>query len=196
MARGYAYQAGVDAYYDKQAQWKSQAQKQNCAFIPAVSPGFNDRGVRIEVDHLPLARKLSPNSPFGTLFQASLKRAVEQVDPSIESLLIVNSFNEWHEDSQIEPVIGNLTDEPFEYTQGLEYEGYQDLYLNILQRVTTGGTDYVKEIEVEIKEIVEAGQATGEESEESVSINEFVATEEHKQRLHDVFDRLRQTWGD
>jgi len=147
LARGYAYKEGVDTYYNKQNKWRSQAKAQNCGFMPAVSPGFNDRGVRLEVDHLPLSRRLSPRSPFGSLFQASLKQAMKQLDPLADNILCINSFNEWHEDSQVEPVKGTptISTTPFDMTKGLEYQAYGTLYLEILGRVTRGEPDLVAE---------------------------------------------------
>jgi hypothetical protein len=54
------------------------------------------------------------------------------------NLLIVNSFNEWHEDTQIEPVVqGGATALPWFLTRGRVYRGYGELYLNILRRETT-----------------------------------------------------------
>jgi hypothetical protein len=55
---------------------------------------------------------------------------------------MVNSFNEWHEDTQIEPtIIGPMTntdDTPTGkgYTAGYYYEGYGNLFLNILREKT------------------------------------------------------------
>ena len=50
--------------------------------------------------------------------------------------MIVNSFNEWHEDTQIEPAVGDTTNVPFDHTQGLHYEGYGTRYLDILREET------------------------------------------------------------
>ena len=62
---------------------------------------------------------------------------------------MINSWNEWHEDTQIEPVIalGDLTissSEPLNLTcygrnciQSLEYEAYGELYLDILREATS-----------------------------------------------------------
>jgi hypothetical protein len=51
--------------------------------------------------------------------------------------MMINSFNEWHEDSQIEPTTGgSKTNAPFSLTQGVEYEAYGELYLNILREET------------------------------------------------------------
>ena len=136
MGRNYADEADVDDFYDKQKIWRGLSKKDDCAFIPSVTPGYNDLGVRMKANHTPLSRKLSPTSPEGSLFEASLKRAVRQVDPAVGNLLFVNSFNEWHEDTQIEPCVGPTTVEPYNFTRGLEYEGYGLLYLNILKKMT------------------------------------------------------------
>jgi glycoprotein endo-alpha-1,2-mannosidase len=135
--KGYATQAGVDEYFAEQEQWIQLCAAIGIDYVPAVSPGFNDRGVRLEVDHAALSRKLSSNdSEEGSLFRASLLQAVELVQESTSNLLLVNSFNEWHEDSQIEPVVGDTTTLPVLYTEGLEYVGYGELYLDILGDMT------------------------------------------------------------
>ena len=134
----YATQKGVDDYYAKQAQWKRVAEQAGVKFIPAASAGYNDCGVRPEALHQPLSRKLSADDEFGSLFKANLEGAQQLTDPEIGSLFMVNSWNEWHEDTQIEPV---ETASPTsidvsgngKYTWGLEYEGYGTKYLDILR---------------------------------------------------------------
>ena len=138
LPKPYATEEGIDTYYRQQAQWREMARTQGCKFIPSVAPGYNDRGVRIEKDHPPLSRKLNGvESEFGSLFTYALRKAIPLVDRGIDYLLMVNSFNEWHEDTQIEPVNGTLTTVPFNVTQGIEYDGYGDLYLDILYGLTT-----------------------------------------------------------
>ena len=56
-AKIYATQQKVDNYYQAQAGWRSKAHHVGTGFIPATSPGFNDKGVRD--GHTPLSRKLS-----------------------------------------------------------------------------------------------------------------------------------------
>lgn len=134
----YATQEGVDAYYAQQAEWKALADDAGVRFIPAVSPGYNDAGVRPERRHQPLSRKLSPDDAFGSLFKANLAGALPLTDPEIGNLFMINSWNEWHEDTQIEPVaIAPATNEDVSgtnrYTWGLPYEGYGMRYLDILK---------------------------------------------------------------
>jgi glycoprotein endo-alpha-1,2-mannosidase len=134
--KGYAGQGSVDQYFADQDQWVQLCAPVGRAFVPGVIPGFNDRGVRLGVEHAALARKLSPDAEPGSLFRESLRQALALVQESTSNLLLVNSFNEWHEDSQIEPVVGAATREPVLYTEGIEYVGYGELYLEILREMT------------------------------------------------------------
>jgi hypothetical protein len=134
---GHAGTDGVNRYYAEQARWRALALSENCDYIPAVSPGYNDRGVRLATNHSALSRQLTAESLEGSLFHYQLKQAKQLVDTRVENMILVNSFNEWHEDTQIEPVLGIDTTTPELYTQGLEYVGYGDLYLRILGAATS-----------------------------------------------------------
>jgi glycoprotein endo-alpha-1,2-mannosidase len=136
LGRFYVGQQGLKQYYQSQNRWKTQAALQTCAFMPSVTPGFNDRGVRLHKNHEPLSRKVTKDGTEGSLFKVSLELAKKQVDPKADNVLVVTSFNEWHEDTQIEPVIGLSRKMPYNYTLGIEYEGYGTLYLDILRAVT------------------------------------------------------------
>ena len=135
---GYVGRERVDSYLSDQRGWREAAHQHYSLYIPCVSPGFNDRGVRLGVGRLPLFRKLdnSTTSLPGSLFRTALQGARFLVDPGMSNLLLVNSFNEWHEDTQIEPAVGIKTSNPFNYTLGVEYEGYGALYLDILRNET------------------------------------------------------------
>jgi glycoprotein endo-alpha-1,2-mannosidase len=89
----------VDNYYLQQAEWKKQALKDECHYIPAVSPGYNDRGVRMQNDHPPLSRRITEDAEEGSLLHYQLQHAKELVDSKVDNMILVNSFNEWHEDT-------------------------------------------------------------------------------------------------
>jgi glycoprotein endo-alpha-1,2-mannosidase len=91
----YAGKETIDEYYRQQEVWKSVAQAHDCRYFPTVSPGYNDRGVRLENDHPPLSRRLTPGAAEGSSFGYQIEQARELVD--LGSLMMVNSFNEWHE---------------------------------------------------------------------------------------------------
>jgi glycoprotein endo-alpha-1,2-mannosidase len=78
------------------------AAEEGVAFVPGALPGFNDRGVRPEADHYVLPHSVDDASSPDSLFAQSLELAGSLVDPSLR-LLTVTSWNEWHEDTQIEP---------------------------------------------------------------------------------------------
>ena len=131
----------VTEYYMEQNLWKAIAKNRSCAFIPGVSPGFNDRGVRPEKERIPLSRRLNKDAAEGSLFQAALEEARTIVDSSIGNMIMVNSMNEWHEDTQIEPCVAVdaskvSTNLPSNLTFDLEYEGYGHLYLKMLKEET------------------------------------------------------------
>ena len=136
---GYAGEQDVINYYQHdELGWRQQALAAQCGFVPSVAAGYNDLGVRPEAHHAPLSRRLTSNSsPEGSLFQVSLEQARLLVDPAMNNLLMVTSFNEWHEDTQIEPCVGKATSLPDTLTHGLEYEGYGELYLDILRETTS-----------------------------------------------------------
>jgi len=129
----------LDTWQSRNASWKGLANGIGKQFIPAVSPGFNNRGIGSD---LPASsRKLNSESyAFGTLFSGMLDRAKSTADMN---MIMVTSWNEWHEDTQIEPTISapptNVDDSNTtqNYTQGLYYNGYGMLYLNILRDKTT-----------------------------------------------------------
>jgi hypothetical protein len=76
-------------------------------------------------------------------------------DPALGDLLMVNSFNEWHEDTQIErstiSPLTNTDDSPtgMALTGGRYYEGYGGLYLDLLRAATVVVGDYNRDGEVD-----------------------------------------------
>lgn len=109
------------------------------AFVPNIMPGYNDRGVRLREDHFVIPRIMNKDAPEGSFFEQSFKRlAFPLIDKKL-NMIIITSWNEWHEDSQIEPVENSeATDKDIspsgsDYTGGYKYEAYGNTYLNVLR---------------------------------------------------------------
>ena len=72
--------------------------------VPSVFPGYNDRGVRPSRGHYAVPRRWSPGDPEGsTLRQMIALVARPLIDPRAP-LMFVTSWNEWNEDTAIEPL--------------------------------------------------------------------------------------------
>jgi hypothetical protein len=110
-------------------------------FVPSLVPGFNDRAVRRTCANNPaLARRTSANAPEGSMFDSFLKDlALPYANNSQLKMIHITSFNEWHEDTEIEPSVvtaSTTTDTSStgsQYTQGLVYQGFGTTYLDILR---------------------------------------------------------------
>eukprot|EP00521_Asterionellopsis_glacialis_P007139 CAMPEP_0195288742 /NCGR_PEP_ID=MMETSP0707-20130614/5283_1 /TAXON_ID=33640 /ORGANISM="Asterionellopsis glacialis, Strain CCMP134" /LENGTH=665 /DNA_ID=CAMNT_0040348643 /DNA_START=154 /DNA_END=2151 /DNA_ORIENTATION=+ len=144
--KGYAGYEGVENYRRQQLGWRTAANSQNCGFIPSISPGYNDRSTRLESGHPALSRCIVEGAPVGSLFQEQLLNAFDLRDDNAGGIIMVNSFNEWHEDTQIEPVISYIngtavefvtTSQPEIYTQGYNYTAYGNLFMEMVRLATT-----------------------------------------------------------
>jgi hypothetical protein len=113
-------------------------------FMPAISAGYNDKAVR--EGHPGRARyfKDVPGSREGDVFRAMIREvALPNLDPRTGNIMMVNSFNEWYEDTQIEATAGaapptskdNSESGAF-YTEGDTYADYGYLYLDLLREET------------------------------------------------------------
>ncbi len=113
-------------------------------FIPAVSAGYNDRAVR--EGHPGRARYFTdvPDSKEGDIFRAMIREVgLPNLDPLTGNIMMVNSFNEWYEDTQIEATAGTAPPTSKDdsgsgtfYTEGDTYTDYGYLYLDILREET------------------------------------------------------------
>jgi glycoprotein endo-alpha-1,2-mannosidase len=122
---------------------KSAANRHGVGFIPAVTPGFNDTFIR---SGHPVAPRYFPerqDSKPGDVFKKMIEQAaLPLTDASVGHIIMVTSFNEWHEDTQIEASTGTVegeTNEPQHLTDGYYYEDYGYRYLDILAELTAGG---------------------------------------------------------
>lgn len=127
------------------SQAQSAANTVGTGFVPAVTPGYNDRAVR--KGNIPIARYFRgvADSKEGDIFRAMLKDAgLPFVDPRAGNMLMVTSFNEWLEDTQIEatsagsaPTAQDDSGSHSHYTKNYIYTDYGYLYLDILAEMTS-----------------------------------------------------------
>jgi len=102
--------------------------------IPDVTPGFNSRGVRLQVNEHAEPRQWLPGASDSSTLREYLTLIARPVlQPSLP-MILVTSWNEWNEDTAIEPVGGVATSRDNSpsgtaYTQGYTYggEGHADL---------------------------------------------------------------------
>jgi hypothetical protein len=139
--REFAGPAGGEVFLrDVAAQFKSYraaAAQEGTAFLPAVVPGYNDRGVRLAADHFALSRRLGREGAEGSLFARGLRETgLAMLDPRAP-ILLVTSFNEWHEWTQVEPTVAaeaaGEPGSPVRYTEGLAHGSYGLRYLELLR---------------------------------------------------------------
>jgi hypothetical protein len=84
----------VEAQYDA---WQARAESLGIDFIPGILPGYDDTHVR-PTEHHPVI----PRSP--DLLREMCEYSLDYGEPGDEYIdILVSTFNEWHEDTQVEP---------------------------------------------------------------------------------------------
>jgi hypothetical protein len=141
MQREGATRAALTQLHRNYARAKKAANGLGTAFIPGIAPGYNDRAVR--KGHVGRARYFTDRggSVEGDIFRAMINDvAVPLADPKTNHMIMVTSFNEWYEDTQIEETKGggaatskDGSDSGTFYTEGERYVDYGPLYLDILR---------------------------------------------------------------
>ena len=136
----------IDVARDNYAQAKTAANSAGVAFVPAVAPGYNDRAVRDGHAGTPRYFIDEADSQEGDLFRAMIRvAALPNLDDRCGRVMMVTSFNEWYEDSQIEATVGTApvttadsSESKSHFTGGDRYVDYGDLYLDILKDAAHG----------------------------------------------------------
>lgn len=114
------------------------------SFVPYAMPGYNDRGVRLSVDHFAIPREFSPGTGETTFFREFISRLVTPFVDSRNGLVLITSWNEWSEDTAIEPMAEteftskDQSASGAALTQGYRYSGFGEQYLTAI-RETLGG---------------------------------------------------------
>jgi hypothetical protein len=142
FSSGTVSQADVQQAHNKYA----AAAAAGATVIPAITPGYNDKAVR--EGNRATGRYFTNETidQAGSVFTSLIDNAAApNLDAATGNLLMVNSFNEWHEDTQIEPTIvappSSTDNSPngTQFTQGVTYEGYGYKFLDLLRAHTTEG---------------------------------------------------------
>jgi hypothetical protein len=106
--------------------------------IPDVLPGLNTRGVRLQANEHAQPRQWLPGDSSGSTLAQYLSLIARPVlDPSLP-MVFVTSWNEWNEDTAIQPVGGVPTTKDNsasgnEYTQGYTYGGEGSTDLDVVR---------------------------------------------------------------
>ena len=106
--------------------------------IPDIASSFNDRGFRLPTNHPAQPRQWLPGEgPASTLDHLFRCVAIPQVSPTLP-MVMVTSWDDWNEDTGIEPIGGTPTDVDDSpsgkaYTQGYTYGGEGRTALKVLR---------------------------------------------------------------
>lgn len=111
-------------------------------FIPAIAPGYNDRAVRNGHAGRPRYFTDEPESVEGDVFRTLIREvAFDLSDEGTGNMWMITSFNEWYEDTQIEPTQGTQpttqqddSESEIYFTEKDRYYDYGTLYLDILNQ--------------------------------------------------------------
>ena len=106
--------------------------------VPSVIPGYNDLGLASRAGHRPIPRQWEPGAAEGSFLARFLDDVARPaVDPRLP-MILVTSWNEWNEDTAIEPIAPappTATDDSAtgrDLTGGASYAGYGTTYLDVL----------------------------------------------------------------
>lgn len=107
-------------------------------FVPGIIPGYNDRAVRSGENHFAIPRRYSEGADEGSFFAEMFDQiALPFIDPDL-NMILITSWNEWNEDTSIEPLVNaeatanDVSGAKF-FTEGYLYEGYGTRYLEIVR---------------------------------------------------------------
>ena len=126
-------------------QMEEITQSQGKFAIPNVNPGFNSNAIG---KGMVFPRQIAPWAEITSFLESYIKVLRPFVDPQ-QRMIMITSWNEWYEDTQIEPTvitpptsIDNSESGSY-YTQGIIYEGYGYQYLEVVDELLSDGVSNV-----------------------------------------------------
>ncbi len=112
---------------------------EDVVFIPNVIPGYNDRPLRRRAEHYVIPRQWDLGDPPGSLFPVLFNRlGLAYADPEVP-MIMITSWNEWNEDTAIEPLIPSppatrdISESGIRFTEGYSYSGFGETSLRIIR---------------------------------------------------------------
>jgi glycoprotein endo-alpha-1,2-mannosidase len=131
---------GTDSAFigDSGALYRNYADATGVPLVPGVIPGYNDRGTRLSVDHFAIPRRFAADRAEGSFFAEQIERIGKPFADGGLRMILVTSWNEWNEDTAIEPVApapatADDRSGAQRITQGYTYEGYDSTYVDLVR---------------------------------------------------------------
>jgi glycoprotein endo-alpha-1,2-mannosidase len=122
---------------DSAALYRRYREAGGIPIVPTVIPGFNDRGTRLSAGHFAIPRRWTAEAAEGSFFSESIERIAKPLVDGHLRMILITSWNEWNEDTAIEPVAPappTSDDRSGQqlFTQGYTYEGFGTTYVDIV----------------------------------------------------------------
>jgi hypothetical protein len=155
------YPGNGDFFADLSVQageWEKAARTAGRFVIPSVIPGFNNRSVSGSGFAVP--RQTYEGGTGTSMLEEYIKVMLPFIEPE-HKMVMITSWNEWHEDTQVEPtIVTSSTDQDVSaggdyYTWDYTYEGYGNKNLKVIRRLLASelpDTDFTTHIRSSIKE--------------------------------------------
>lgn len=138
---GYASSSGYLPAINKLIASYKAALGGSVPIVPDVIPGYNDRATRPSENHPAIPREYARGEADGSLLAQMFDQvALPNVDPRAP-VVMITSWNEWNEQTAIEPVSSTATTSRddsrtgTEYTQGYPYGGPGDALLGVVRQL-------------------------------------------------------------
>lgn len=141
---GYGATSGFLPAIDSLIQSYRSSTSGRVPIVPDVIPGYNDRVSRPKESHPAIPLQWGPGDAGGSFLQHMFEDvALPNVDPRVP-MVMVTSWNEWNEQTAVEPVSATATtsvDDSLtghQFTQGYSYGGSGDAALSVIREVSRG----------------------------------------------------------